>query len=174
MPLTKSQSFTLRNQRESISFCSGRGRCRGENESEWYYKYCSVRQGRAESTLINIIGRVEETQDSHDRNAVTDESHRLPLPGDPPLLTVLLTSEEIWRRVIRHKSSSVPPPVPFTFSSTWPDQWGIHKQAWRISETFTLRGSLRPYSRLVPTTDHSLSYFNTPLWPFSIICHFFS
>lgn len=51
------------------------------------------------STLINIIGRVEETQDSHDRNAVTDESRRISLPGDPPLLTVLLSSEEIWRRV---------------------------------------------------------------------------
>lgn len=74
--------------------------------------------------------------------------------------------------LIRHKSSSVPPPTPFTFSSTHPDQWGIHKQAWRISETLTLRGSLRPYSHLVPTTAHSLSYFNTPLWPFSIICHF--
>lgn len=50
-------------------------------------------------TLINIIGRVEETQDSHDLNAVTDESRRISLPGDPPLLTVLLSSEEIWRRV---------------------------------------------------------------------------
>lgn len=75
--------------------------------------------------------------------------------------------------LIRHKSSSIPPPTPSTFSSSRPDQWGIHKQAWRISEMLTLRGSLRPYGCLIPTSAHSLSDFHTPLWPFSIISHFY-
>ncbi len=75
--------------------------------------------------------------------------------------------------LIRHKSSSVPPPTPSTFSSSHPDQWGIHKHAWRISETLTLKGSLRPYDCIIPTSAHSLSDFHTPLWPFSIISHFY-
>lgn len=65
-----------------------RGCRRWEKESEWYYKYCLVGQGWLKTTFINIMKRLEETEDSHDLHAIADGGRSAFLPGStlpPPL-----------------------------------------------------------------------------------------
>lgn len=70
----------LRQGRKFLCSQRHRGWRRWEKESEWYYKYCLVRQGWLETTFINIMERLEETEDSHDLHAITDGGRSVPFP----------------------------------------------------------------------------------------------
>lgn len=149
------------------SFCIHKGTEDGvdevEKESEWYYKYCLVRQGWLKTTFINIMERLEETEDSHDSHAIADGGRSAPLPGStlpPPFER---------GELIRHKSCSS---SPFSFCPFFSDQWRIHKQAWRGSRIrdFTLKPDVFPYKQMFTSCSAPLlPWFERPSGCFGVL-----